>query len=298
VQSVLIGTSKGNASLNGETLREEIDEQFFSSAEWDIKNQKEVSFESTKLYGGQQFERLFSEFRSITKNLKLDASDATSLPSISDRKFLYSACELACSKSEDLLVPLIEQLIERSIFVMKRIPNIAENMLDHKVDKNPNQKLLVQSVIDTKHFLPLATHLKDLFNTFVERTANICKRQCMEEFYSTKTVVWHMSTVMKIEESNRDEAATLSEVFQRLRDRICKNILRKVYNFFLAPFMHVELWDEIQAHFFVVDKAHLDEILEVTTIEDYLDNQLEIREVALEKLFDDEATLQDLVPKL
>jgi len=152
-QSILAGTSKGKPSVNGETLKEEIDEQFFSSAEWDLDN-KAVPLEKTKLYGGQQFERLFSEFKIVASQIKMTQSDFSGLPSEDDKKYFLTICEAAGSKAESTLVPLIEQLIERTSFIMKRVPIIVESILTAK-DTKPNPRY--QSNIDNNLFSPIAT---------------------------------------------------------------------------------------------------------------------------------------------
>jgi len=291
VQQVLAGTAKGNPLVNGETLKEELDEQF-SSAEWDHSFTKDIPFQSTKLYGGQQFERLFNEFKAIAINLKIDESDLSNLPTLSDKKFFNSACESATSKVEYSLLPLIEQLIERAVFIMKRVPNVVESILTAK-DTKPNPRY--QSVIDNNLFSPISAHFRDLFSNFIEKAAKTCKLQCMEEFFGTKTVYWYMSN--NVEAGQKTEEQIFSEIFGKLRDRIVKNVLRKVYNFFLVPFMQIELWEEIQAQYFTIDSVTLDELLEIHSIEDFLDHKLDEQERVRDKLESDNDLLNDLAPR-
>jgi len=91
---------------------------------------------------------------------------------------------------------------------------------------------------------------------------------------------------------------SILKIFNHLRDRIGKNVIRKIYNFFLLPFMNLELWTEIQTHYFTIDKRTLDEIFESHVIEDYLEHELDQKERALDKLISNEEILHELVPKL
>eukprot|EP01114_Cavostelium_apophysatum_P015586 TRINITY_DN4277_c0_g1_i1.p1 TRINITY_DN4277_c0_g1~~TRINITY_DN4277_c0_g1_i1.p1 ORF type:complete len:853 (-),score=267.01 TRINITY_DN4277_c0_g1_i1:65-2512(-) len=294
-QNVLLGTAKGNPSINGETMKEEVDEQFFSSTEWEIPGNKQVPLQNSKIYGGQQFERLFAEFKLITGNIQPNEAEMNNLPEVRDKRFFYVACESAGVNTEEKIAPLVEQLIERASFLMKRVPAIVDAIMSAKESK-PNPKY--QLPLDNKLFLPISGHLKDLFNSYVERISKTCRTQCMEEFYSTKTIIWSMSQIIHLDNSKKTENEFYEEIFTRLRDRIIKNVIRKIYNFFLVPFMNVELWEEIQVHYFTIDRTTLDEILESHVIEDYLDHELDVREKALDKLLDSETLLADLVPRL
>lgn len=58
------------------------------SKEWEVPDT--VPFENTRLYGGQQIERVFSEFKAILLNLKVDDRDADLLPDPEDKKYLFT----------------------------------------------------------------------------------------------------------------------------------------------------------------------------------------------------------------
>jgi hypothetical protein len=50
----------------------------------------------------------------------------------------------------------------------------------------------VESMISTDiHF---TYHVKDLFYKFVDSTAKVCKEKCMDEFYSTRTIYWDLTS--------------------------------------------------------------------------------------------------------
>jgi len=176
---------------------------------------------------------------------------------------------------------------------MKRIPEIVGILLGSK-DYNQNPKNKFE--IDRHRFAPLATYLKDLFNAAVDKHSERFKHQCMEEFYSSKTIFWFMSEEFPPEEIQKENIAT--KIFEQVKDRILKNVLRKMYNFFLLPFFQEELWDEIQTHIFKMDQSTLEEILDSNSIEDHLDHELEELEISLERIHEEELTLHDVVPRL
>lgn len=101
-----------------------------ASVEWEVPPGVKIPFEDTKVYGGQQFERVFAEFKAITGNIILD--DTYGLPELQDKKFLSQVCERIQTRTEDTLSPLIQQLIDRCTFVMKRIPDVASFIMGSK----------------------------------------------------------------------------------------------------------------------------------------------------------------------
>eukprot|EP01119_Soliformovum_irregulare_P019496 TRINITY_DN6186_c0_g1_i1.p1 TRINITY_DN6186_c0_g1~~TRINITY_DN6186_c0_g1_i1.p1 ORF type:complete len:855 (-),score=281.86 TRINITY_DN6186_c0_g1_i1:35-2599(-) len=285
-QGIMMGDPRGSPAVNGETLREEQDNQFFASVEWEIPSRKSVPFEHVKLYGGQQIERIFGEFSLITDALSV--TDFSAVLPRTDSKFYYSLCETVSHTAERSLVPLVEQLIDRIVFVLKRIPDIVQLILKSKKK---------QFEISGKHFSPLATYLKDLFSTSVQKHADITKQRSMEEFYPIKTTMWYMSTIFP-PESISEEEKTCQDIFSHLKDRVVKNVVRKVYNLLLVPFYRDELWEEIQTHMSTLEELNLEEIFELSSIQDILDHELEILEIQLEKYLEDGAMLKDIVKRI
>jgi hypothetical protein len=99
-----------------------------------------VPFSGTKLYGGQQFERLLAEFKALTLQLQIPSNQLRSLPNQSDKQFYYLVCEITQNRTEDAVIPLIQQLLERATFVMKRIPVVVEHIMNNK-EANSKQKV-------------------------------------------------------------------------------------------------------------------------------------------------------------
>src|SRR5687768_17518062 len=60
----------------------------------------------------------------------------------------------------------------------------------------------------------------------------------MEELYPTKTIVWYMQDTIDLKKY-KDDASLAHDIFNTLKERMSKNVIRKIYNLLVAPFMYV-----------------------------------------------------------
>ncbi len=79
---------------------------------------------------------------------------------------------------------MIEQLTSRAITIMKRLTEIAEKILDSRKKRGQ------PGVDDIERYPYFTYHVKDLYGKYVDFTAKICKEKCMDEFFSTRTILW------------------------------------------------------------------------------------------------------------
>jgi len=228
-----------------------------------------------RLYGGQQFERLLTEFRLVAEKTAPsditmdDVATAAGINKLNNiPNYMWAASDLAQQKSQDAFVPLIEQLTSRAVFIMKRLTEIAEKILESR-----KKRWTGPGSDDVERFPYFTYHVKDLYGKFVDNTAKLCKEKCMDEFYSTRTILWDFTEYadknMPLERSEgnnndtKNAVADLSnELFKSIRERITKNVLLKFYNFFLVP-MQTELWNEIQGKVNSLSDNNLDQLFEV-----------------------------------
>jgi len=187
--------------------------------------------------------------------------------------YAWAASDLAQQKSQDAFVPLIDVLTGRAIYIMRRLTDITEKILEGRKKKWLED--MGQSVDDLDRYPYFTYHVKDLYYKFIENTSKICKEKCMDEFYSTRTIYWELTSeyadrAMPLERNEFDESKTAvvvhlaTELFNELRDRITKNVMLKFYNFFLVP-MQNELWNEIQGKVNCLADTSLEQIFEVTS---------------------------------
>eukprot|EP01112_Ceratiomyxa_fruticulosa_P007636 TRINITY_DN1984_c0_g3_i2.p1 TRINITY_DN1984_c0_g3~~TRINITY_DN1984_c0_g3_i2.p1 ORF type:complete len:781 (-),score=209.36 TRINITY_DN1984_c0_g3_i2:158-2500(-) len=331
IEQLLEGTSEGNPTVNGQTLEEEKSQQ--GDADWVDLYNRAIRFDpedwgipywNCKVYGGQQFERLLHEFKAVSDHTEIsevtvdDVATAAGINRLNNiPNYAWAASDLAAQKSQDALVPLIEQLCERAVYIVKRLTDIVEKVMDGRRKKwlpasspatsmqsapsqsnangvsNSSQggRIDINNIEQYPYF---THHVKDLFYKFVDQTGKICKEKCMDEFLSTRTIYWDLTEhpdshgSLPIERSDHEDthAAVRSlstELFVNLRKRITMNVLLKFYNFFLGP-LRTDLWNEIQGKITCLGDEALEQVFEVSATKD--------------KLHEDEKHLQGVIKKL
>ncbi|EGC34991.1 hypothetical protein DICPUDRAFT_34090 [Dictyostelium purpureum] len=309
-EKLLSGTSEGNPSANGQTLEEEKAHQG-DCGEW-VDAYKEtinidpeewgIPYWNSRLYGGQQLERLMAEFKAVCDNSKISevkmddiatASGINKLNNIPD--YAWAASDLTSLISRDTFVPLIEQLCERAMYIMKRLTDIADKVIDSRKKSRVgfNGRLSSNNVdMDNIDQYPFFTHhVKNLYYDFVHRASKGCKEKCMDEFYSSRTIYWelteHPDSSLPSIRSDHHETKTAvcqlaTKLFDSIRQRITKNVLLKLYNFFLVP-MQTDLWNEIQAQITCLTNEQLEQLFEVQATREQLKDEEKKQQQILEK---------------
>ncbi|PRP78525.1 hypothetical protein PROFUN_13582 [Planoprotostelium fungivorum] len=290
VERLIEGTSEGNPGVNGQTL----DEEKFSlgDGDWLDHSNRPIRFDpasynilywDNKLYGGQQFERLLSEFKGVAEHIQISAfsvNDVATAAGINKLNnipnYHWAASDLAQQKSQESFLPLIEQLTIRAVYIMKRLAAIVRAVLDARRKKasgpdgyeNPASSL----VEDADHYRYFTNHVEELYFNFIESTAKQCKEKALDEFYSTRTIYWE-STVefgdrgLPLDRNGTDDTRNsvenlATELFLRLKERITKNVLLKFYNFFLVP-IQSELWGDIQGKVNTLGDTEFEQVFEL-----------------------------------
>jgi len=124
-----------------------------------------------------------------------------------------------------------------------------------------------QSVLKRVEKFPYFTHaVKSYYYNYVDTVAEKCKRKCKDEFYSTRLIHWELTNLSNYgknsKDAEKDVAELANDLFTSNKNRISKNILLKIYNFFLIP-MQTELWTEIQGQIASLSSEQLRELFEV-----------------------------------
>jgi len=264
------GTSKVHPDAVGETLKEEVDEQYFSTPEWRMTDVNNLSLSKVRIYGGQQFQRLFSEFEALCGNLVVPSKLLAGLPSQTDKNFFFHACELCKDRAEDTIIVLIDQLHERLLSVFNRLPGLIETII-----KKENEH---KFPLDVKYFRRLCVYLRTLVTAYADKLIVSSKKHCMDEFYPTKTIMYEVLNVVDENEAPilrfAEERDMVQEIFKRMRTRIAKNVIRKVHNFFLAPIIDNELWLELQSTISTLDSSAISEVLDAGMIREEMENNI------------------------
>mmetsp|Transcript_22683 Transcript_22683/g.38501 ORF Transcript_22683/g.38501 Transcript_22683/m.38501 type:complete len:677 (+) Transcript_22683:47-2077(+) len=232
IEDLCTGTLEGLPSINGQTSAEE---RRASGVEWRDGNllapklqDDKVPGSDKKLYGGQQFERLLSEFRAVVLNTpmpKLSAEEVAvaagpvrvhgTVPNLA-----WSASELARSAVERAFRPLTEQLLERAVFILERQLNIAERILEAKrkgaksqsLKRNANSGGLglglssglglggassaapaqpdASALANPNDFPFFTSAVKSFYLDVVNALAERTRSKCLDEFQCTQLIYW------------------------------------------------------------------------------------------------------------
>lgn len=312
VEKLIVGTLEGNPAQNGLTLTEEKE----VIGEWTDENgdviklhsTKNIPYADTRIYGGQQFERLLAEFKEIALNVFIKESSVDEIATSSGPTKLNNISSLTWASSDlariainNLFTPLLDQLVKRATFIMKRLSDIAIKMMMATYKKNKARQSSGQSRTGTlrntqqadldfsPEEFPYYTHyVKDLYHDIVLRIAEECLEKCIDEFGCTKLIYWEVGA--KIKESKKDKdmdpkdlVNKLTEsIFNTIKTRLTRNLLLKCHNYFLVP-MQSPLWGEIQSKISVISDDRLQELFEIDSTK--------------HRLQDDEKNLQQILEK-
>lgn len=334
IDRLIAGTSEGTPTVSGQTLEEEKSSQ--GEVEWlDVYNHT-ISFDAEKwgvpfwnshIYGGQQFERLLSEFKAVCDHTEIsevsldDVATAAGINKVNNvPNYAWAAADLAQHQTQDAFLPLIEQLQRRAVYVMKRLHDIAEKMLaaqakkkrtngsssSHGSSSSSSSASSVEHIdIEDISLYPYFTNqVKDLFYKFIDAQAKNCRERCMDEFYSSKTIFWELTEFSDRKlptdrsDKNAEEAKSAvsklaADLFKSIRERITKNVLLKFYNFFLVP-MQTDLWTEIQRRITTVNDDQLQQYFQVNTTKDKLKDDERALEALLAKTSEQETAFLDI----
>ncbi|KAF2077310.1 hypothetical protein CYY_001376 [Polysphondylium violaceum] len=246
IEKLIVGTLEGNPNLNGQTLVEEKAQD--ETGEWYDGNHRPIYFDErtwnvqyhdSKLYGGQQFERLLSEFKAVTENIELGELSADEVASsIGSNKptnvsvLAWAASDLAQKKTKEVLLPLVDQLFKREIYILRRLVDIVDRMIENKKKASFRRQASSpmfesspltlglrangmgertgspatssingsggignnanDSLVNIEDH-PYFTHsIKEMYFRFIDQVVQSCKNKCMDEFYTTKLIHWDL----------------------------------------------------------------------------------------------------------
>ncbi|KAH3745347.1 dynamin family protein [Pelomyxa schiedti] len=274
IESLLEGTAEGYPTIHGQTLEQEKQQcgiigQWADSTGALIEVQPNlwnVPYWDHKVYGGQQFNRLLSEFKAVSEHSQLpEVSDdeiatATGVPKQTNLpNFVWAACDIAKQKTQEVFMPLIEELLQRASFVVKRLPVIAAAIISMHEKNSPG--IQGRSVGQYPFF---TNHVHDLFNTSVDHFVKVCKEKCMDEFFSTHTIYWDLTHNYKtLTASTVTEVVPLTQqLFTMCKERIASNVILKCHNYLLTPLL-TDLWAEIHTKVNAIPSEALQKLFEV-----------------------------------
>jgi len=294
IEKLLTGTLDGNPAINGQTLIDEVADD--DIGQWKNSDWQEVRFDpsewkiphyNSKLYGGQQFERLLAEFKAVVEHQAIGEINADTIATTAGPMKLntvnnatWAAADIAQRALTRQLSPLVDQLFKRAVAILVRLTSIADSMISNSRRKahGATQEDLLDEIARFPNF---TYHVKSLYTRFVEDTAEKCNKKCKDEFYSTRLIHWELnnleSTQFQVDPSPdamlKKVADLASTTYERVKARVVKNVMLKTYNFLLVP-MQNELWSEVQGAVTVFSDQELVELFDVNSSKSMLNSRI------------------------
>eukprot|EP01105_Mastigella_eilhardi_P025672 TRINITY_DN7055_c0_g1_i1.p1 TRINITY_DN7055_c0_g1~~TRINITY_DN7055_c0_g1_i1.p1 ORF type:complete len:701 (+),score=219.25 TRINITY_DN7055_c0_g1_i1:46-2103(+) len=295
-EELLQGSLEGKPALCGKTLLEEKAQD--DAGEWRDADSKEILFDpvawnipssNSRLYGGQEMERLLAEFKTIverTANINISQHEvATALGQSKSRvapDLIWAASDLSQLKSYQVLAPLVKQLVKRATCIMKNLAAITEKVLEGRRTSN-QQRLSTSSTSSSSTTLAIAAasieqHEYPFFLAFVRSAylrhmnelAESCLQKCMDEFSCTQLVYWKASKTLSVPQVSPTDHEQIfgavnelsRKLFADIVGRIKTNVMLKCYNFFLVA-MQSQLPLALHGSVSTLGDAQLGEVFEV-----------------------------------
>jgi Dynamin family len=225
-----------------------------------------------KLYGGHQLVRLLSTFRSLVDKVSVKALDAEEIANArgmsgaglfaktqdSDQGLFWAASDLARELLHTHMNSLLHQLFDRLVPMMRNMSRTVEQILEATADANKHSGSFADRTTSTSALSSLMRtprgggaqgialnmdefprfwwFVRELWETYVEEQADICKEKCLDEIACTKFLVWDEADFADV--ATEDFAGSVEQLTQRLfsqhRDRIVNNVLLKVHEMLLV----------------------------------------------------------------
>jgi GTP-binding protein EngB required for normal cell division len=282
VEKLVSGTLAGNPGLNGQTLAQELADEY--AGPWMDSNHQVLVFDAeeleipnadARLYGGQQFSRLLSEFRAVAKTISIgsispsEVATAAGPTRINNASNLaWAASDLAQKRVQRALMPLVDHLYHRASFVLSRLADIVESLLESEaaaaaaslVHEQASSSMsgsssfglgstggfglggnstggfasvLQAQMIAVEEYPYFVQHIKAQYKEFVATTAANCAKKCLDEFYCTRIIYWDTNsrkdTLPDLGAASEEKAAkAVSEYAGKLFDELRERIVENV----------------------------------------------------------------------
>eukprot|EP01117_Protostelium_nocturnum_P012903 TRINITY_DN4779_c0_g1_i2.p1 TRINITY_DN4779_c0_g1~~TRINITY_DN4779_c0_g1_i2.p1 ORF type:complete len:736 (+),score=227.12 TRINITY_DN4779_c0_g1_i2:69-2276(+) len=191
VDSLLAGSIAGDPDKNGETLYEE--KLNSSVADWpDFDIDFEIQNAKLKVYGGAQYARLLNEFeyaahsREFPKTSPSEVASAMGTTKMHAAPLLENAAaNLVHMKAKAVFLPLIDIVLQRCSYLMKRLFGIAIEVIKNDTDR---KTIGILSVYER-----FMNELRSTFHNYIDKTEDDCRTRLKDDFVMfTKMMDWDL----------------------------------------------------------------------------------------------------------
>ncbi|KAN0025352.1 hypothetical protein ACTFIU_003613 [Dictyostelium citrinum] len=190
IERLLEGSVVGDPDEFGQTLLQE--KENCSVQPWPSYNfDFDIQNSNYSLYGGAQYERLLNEFEYVIHSKEFPETSINEVASAigvskSHNSPIYelAATNIFQTKSKKVLLPLIDIVLQRSSYIMKRLFDISVSILG----KDENESSHTVSLYE--HFLK---ELQTQYEQFIQTIESECRARLKDDFEMfTKIVDWNL----------------------------------------------------------------------------------------------------------
>ncbi|GAM21736.1 hypothetical protein SAMD00019534_049110, partial [Acytostelium subglobosum LB1] len=190
IERLLEGSVVGDPDEFGQTLSQEVEQ--CNVEQWPSFNFNfDVQNANYNLYGGAQYERLLNELEYVIHSREFPETSINEVASAigvskSHNSPIYevAATNLFQIKSKKVLLPLIEIVLQRCTYIMKRLFDISVSILNNEDSNGLNSVSLYE------HFV---SELRIQYYKFIEEIEADCKVRLKDDFDTfTKIVDWNL----------------------------------------------------------------------------------------------------------
>jgi hypothetical protein len=309
MDALIKGSVAGTPKKNGQTLQEEVED--FSR--WDSSsyekpqsfgeslssaNTHAVPHANVKLYGAPQLLRLLDEFKITASQVEMPTVESTELIGSLDTS--WAASEIARRKIETQFVPLLEHLMGRTFFIMRRMTVVCDSVVEGQA--NAGQKL----ALNQKNFPAFSTFLRQSYIAAQAQALQDAHAKSKEEFCTSLTIYWELTEGLGSFDQNKDSNERLKNItkaaksiYAKIKERLIEAFILNVQTYFLSATAVLKFSKSVAADVSTLNATTIKDMFVLDQIKDIHQSDIQTVTAELKAIKDLETVfLSKLVPAL
>lgn len=283
-----------------------------------------------KLYGAPQLLRLLDEFSSAARTMKMPSVSESEMLSTVDSA--WAASEIARRKIEEQFLPLVELLLSRAFFIMRKMSSLCDIVAEKTTTtdestsfSDSNAPLKKPNVISQKKFPAFSTLLRQTYATAQMAAYQKCLDICKQEFFGSLIIYWELTSDIdplagiafstnQHSQMNKSTGSAHSgdshsrfahvveiatKIYSQVKERLIDSFALNVRSFFLSQNATLMLMKQVAAEVSTLNEATIRDIFKVDQVKDELQDHIKTVQAELKELETLKTTfLNQLIPQL
>ncbi|PRP80592.1 hypothetical protein PROFUN_12354 [Planoprotostelium fungivorum] len=305
------GSHEGGTSLYGQTVVEENSAE--NSSPWKHRDQVidldrgelmgHVEPGMDRMSGGDQFNRLLEFFRRIVNLPEVsnvsDDDIIAAMGNLNDHGNFSDSLETSTKIVQmhlEVLDPLISQLVDRAMYVVKRLADISFDVISNQSKKmeSSSRKLYGFSLING--FSQFQGNLRDIFYEYVDEIGKNFRGKCRDEMAGTRVLVHRFQSIPVEGEKFHLIQSLCAQLMHETKQYLLRNILLKAHRLFVSQFQQ-NVNSEIMKNVAQFSDSLLDEMFDLKATRENVNKRLQKQERDAMHLEERENELRDLISR-